>query len=320
MYIYIYIIIYTANVFYIVIPALINVAFFTLLERKILRYVQLRKGPNKVSIFGLLQPIADAIKLFLKESVFPAQAQSLFFFFAPRLALFIRLNLWALVPFLEGMISFSISVGIFLVFLGLGVYPLFFRGWSSKRKYAILGAARGVAQSISYEIALALLLISLLCVSWTLSLLQVALRNKNFSALILLIIFYFWFVSCVAERNRTPFDFAEGESELVSGFNIEYGAGGFALIFMAEYARIMFLRIISITLFFCPGARGLFTGLCILRLIRVWIWLRATYPRYRYDKLINLAWKSVLPIAIFRVLFTRAVLLHLRFQYGRIVH
>jgi len=186
----------------------------------------------------------------------------------------------------------------------LGLYPLLLAGWSSNRKYALIGALRGIAQTISYEIRLALLLFRFLILFPRLNLKEIFINQEKFRIFILALpLFIFWFISCVAETNRTPFDFAEGESELVSGFNIEYGAGGFALIFMAEYARILFLRLLTRILLGFSRISYIEVIIIITSFAFIWIWARATLPRYRYDKLINLAWKTILPAALIFTLF-----------------
>ena len=285
------------GIFWVVIPVLINVAFFTLLERKILGLRQLRKGPNKTGVVGILQPFADAVKLFIKEALLPTQSHKRLFFLPPTLALFIVLLIWWVCPRLRGHVRFRYRVAVFLIFLALNVYPLFFAGWCSNRKYAIVGRTRGIAQSISYEIRLSLFLLSVLCIAHRLQLRSVFFSGLSSYTPIAAPVVVFWMVCCVAETNRSPFDFAEGESELVSGFNIEYGAGGFALIFMAEYARILALSYIRGLIIFSTSLIGAET-ITILAIAFFWVWLRCTYPRFRYDKLILLAWKHILPIRL----------------------
>ena len=279
---------------------LVNVAFVTLFERKILGYRQIRKGPNKVRIIGLMQPFNDAIKLFSKELVFPNLSNYLQYFISPILGLIIVLIRFFLFPFKEIIFSIRISVVFIYIMLRINVYPVLFSGWASNRKYALLGRLRSVAQTVSYEVRLALILIFYLTVRISLNLNFIIIINYYWIKIFLFIpIIGIWLISCIAETNRTPFDFAEGESELVSGFNIEYGRVGFALIFMAEYARIIFIRIIFRLIFFSFRTNNLYLYLLITFLVIVWIWVRTTFPRYRYDKLINLAWKIYLPIVLF---------------------
>jgi len=298
-----------------IICILINVAFITLLERKILGYSQIRKGPNKVRIIGLLQPFNDAIKLFSKEVVIPSISNNIQFFIAPMLALVIVLIVFFSFPFFEINISISISLIFVYIILRINVYPVLFSGWSSNRKYALLGRLRSVAQTISYEVRLALMLMFYLSISTSLRIFVVIKLNYFWLKIfIFLPIVGIWLISCIAETNRTPFDFAEGESELVSGFNIEYGRVMFALIFIAEYASIIFIRIVF-SIFFIAFKRNSFS-LYILStiMIRVWIWVRTTLPRYRYDKLINLAWKIYLPIVLVMLIYSLMVTIYYFFD------
>jgi len=284
---------------------LINVAFVTLFERKILGYSQIRKGPNKVRFIGLIQPFNDAIKLFSKELVFPNLSNAFQYFISPILGLIIVLIRFFLFPFKEIIFSIRISLVFVYIILRINVYPVLFSGWASNRKYALLGSLRSVAQTVSYEVSLALILIFYLTLRISLNLNLIIIINYYW------IKFFYsspivgiWLISCIAETNRTPFDFAEGESELVSGFNIEYGRVGFALIFIAEYARIIFIRVIFRVIFFSFRTNNLYLYFLIVFLVAVWIWVRTTFPRYRYDKLINLTWKIYLPITIFLLMLS----------------
>lgn len=294
------------NFFLLIIPVLVNVAFVTLLERKILGLSQSRKGPNKVRFFGLLQPFADAVKLFCKEIFQPNSRNKILFLSSPIIGIFLSLWIWLLSPNLEIALNFQFIILLFLLILGLGIYPLLFAGWASNNKYAFLGAIRGIAQTISYEISLALILFRILLTSLTLQIIKIGNYRITIEILILTSpLLILWLISCVAETNRTPFDFSEGESELVSGFNIEYGAGGFALIFIAEYAIILYFSFITRIIFF--GFFISFLGVSFLTtiLFSFWVWLRATLPRHRYDFLIIIAWKKILPLTlIFCVLYT----------------
>ena len=277
---------------------LISVAFLTLLERKVLGYIQIRKGPNKVGLRGILQPFSDAIKLFTKEQTWSSVSNYLLYFFSPVFMFFISLFLWVIMPFSRGFFDFEFGFFFFLAVLSLGVYPLIIAGWSSNSKYALLGGLRAVAQTISYEVSLALILLSFIVLVGEYRLEDFVEYQRSFY-----FIFFFyllslvWVVSCIAEINRTPFDFAEGESELVSGFNVEYRAGGFALLFLGEYSIIILISTIIVILFL-GGEINLIFFLKVSFFISLVLWLRGTLPRYRYDKLIGLAWKSILPFTL----------------------
>nr|YP_010490421.1 NADH dehydrogenase subunit 1 [Poecilasma litum]UWM12907.1 NADH dehydrogenase subunit 1 [Poecilasma litum] len=282
----------------ILICVLISVAFLTLFERKVLGYVQIRKGPNKVGYMGVLQPFSDAIKLFTKEQTWSNVSNFLLYYFSPVFMFFMALFLWIMIPYSSGLFDFNFSLFFFLCILSLGVYPLMIAGWSSNSKYALLGGLRGVAQTISYEVSLALVVLCFILYVGAYSL-EDFLDFQN--SMYLFFMFYFlsliWVVSCLAEMNRTPFDFAEGESELVSGFNVEYSSGGFALLFLGEYTMIILMCTIMVSLFF-GGELNLMYFLKSGVLIFLVLWLRGTLPRYRYDKLMGLAWKSILPFTL----------------------
>ena len=278
---------------------LVRVAFLTLLERKVLGYIQIRKGPNKVGFQGILQPFRDAIKLFTKEQVSPFISNFNLYYLSPVINLFLALLLWVSLPFFTFNISFDLSILFFLRVSRLGVYTIILSGWSSNSNYSLLGGLRSVAQTVSYEVSLILILLRFLFIISSFNLFELA----NFQENIWFIFMFFplrviWFVSSLAETNRTPFDFAEGESELVSGFNVEYRRGGFAIIFLAEYANILFMRVIC-SLLFLGGVMNSFRIFIKIVFIRfLWIWVRGTLPRYRYDKLMYLAWKSYLPCSL----------------------
>lgn len=274
---------------------LINIAFITLLERKILGYSQRRLGPNKPSFIGLLQPIRDAVKLFMKNFLFPRKGHRLIFWARPIIMLTLVLWIWLISPHEFDSSFFVYSIILLLIILRLNVYPLLLRGWRSRNKYSITGSLRGVAQTISYEISLALLILVIL-IYLNLLRLDSLIKVKRFFSLIITapFIFSLWFLSRLAETNRTPFDFAEGERELVSGFNTEYGARGFAIIFIAEYGRILFLRFMT-RLIFCESKRFIVMRVITTTMVFIWVWARTTFPRYRYDLLIGLAWKRILP-------------------------
>nr|QRW36451.1 NADH dehydrogenase subunit 1 [Notocrater youngi] len=285
---------------------LIAVAFFTLLERKGLGYFQVRKGPNKVGFAGLPQPLADAAKLFSKELTKPTLSNQSPYFIAPVISLILALLIWQLAPLSASSSPFTWGLLFFLCISSMNVYGTLLAGWASNSKYALLGALRAVAQTISYEISLALILLFVLFITGHFNLLKM---NSSFDiiwpAMLMFPLAMMWLVSCVAETNRAPFDFAEGESELVSGFNVEYSAGGFALIFMAEYANILMMSMLTAVLFFggmstlIPSLMfDLVTMLKTLFFSAVFVWFRATLPRFRYDLLMNLTWKTFLPFAL----------------------
>nr|YP_009745461.1 NADH dehydrogenase subunit 1 [Epophthalmia elegans]QIH29907.1 NADH dehydrogenase subunit 1 [Epophthalmia elegans] len=283
---------------------LVGVAFLTLLERKVLGYIQIRKGPNKVGYCGIVQPFSDAIKLFTKEQSFPVMSNYLPYYGSPIFSLFVSLLIWLLVPFYHGSLDFNLGLLFFLCCTSVGVYTVMIAGWASNSIYALLGGLRAVAQTISYEVSLALILMSFIFLGGGYDLFCFHdYQNYLWFILISFPLCIIWFTSCLAETNRTPFDFAEGESELVSGFNVEYSSGGFALIFMAEYSSILFMSMLTVVLFL---GGGLYSLLFIFKLVLVsfiFIWVRGTLPRYRYDKLMYLAWKSFLPVSLNYLIF-----------------
>lgn len=276
--------------------ALLAIAFYTLIERKYLAYSQLRKGPNKVSLIGIPQPIADALKLFTKEQSIPFKANTLVFFASPLAALSLALILWSLYPHIFPTHFIPFRIIFFLCISRLNVYTILLAGWSSNSKYSLLGALRRIAQTISYEISIALILLCLICSTKTLAFNFRVLSISSSPIFPLYPVALLWFITLLAETNRTPFDLSEGESELVSGFNIEYRRRRFALIFIAEYTNIIIIRVLTAALFipFPP----LSIPISALILSSLFIWIRATLPRIRYDHLIYLTWKRFLPISI----------------------
>lgn len=271
--------------------ALLAIAFYTLLEQKVLAYHQSRKGPNKVGLAGIPQPLADALKLFSKEAASPTLSNTRPFLLGPIVSLILALLLWAILPSISRSYFFILRIPLFLAISRLSVYATIASGWSSNRKYALLGALRGIAQTISYEISMALILIRALVAVTSLSFYSRVSNTLAPLALVIGPIFLSWFITTLAETNRAPFDFAEGERELVSGFNTEYRGGKFAIIFIAEYARILIMCVLTTTLFLpspftLPAASSpIVITLLSLLLAFVFISTRAAYPRLRYDLL-----------------------------------
>lgn len=295
-----------------IICVLVRVAFLTLLERKVLGYIQIRKGPNKVGFIGIPQPFSDAVKLFTKEQTYPLLSNYLPYYISPIFSLFLSLFLWICSPFLIGSYCFSLGMLFFLCCTRIGVYSVIRAGWASNSNYALLGGLRAVAQTISYEVRIAFILLCLVIIVERFNLIDFFVY-QSFSWFIFLIfpLGFVWFRISLAETNRTPFDFAEGESELVSGFNVEYRRGGFALIFLAEYASILFIRLIFCVLFLGCNVFSFSFYLKLTFISFLFIWVRGTLPRFRYDKLIYIAWKCFLPFSLNCFLFFVGVKLFL---------
>nr|YP_010004131.1 NADH dehydrogenase subunit 1 [Prioneris clemanthe]QNR01237.1 NADH dehydrogenase subunit 1 [Prioneris clemanthe] len=281
------------------IGVLVGVAFLTLLERKILGYIQIRKGPNKLGYMGLLQPFSDGIKLFSKEQVYLNYSNYLYYYYSPIFSFFLSLIIWSLIPYYFNLIMFNLGILFFFCCTSMGVYMLLMSGWSSNSNYSMLGGLRGVAQTISYEVSLALIFCSSLLLIMDFNLLSLNLYQENIWFFFLMMpLSLCMFSSMLAETNRTPFDFAEGESELVSGFNIEYSSGGFAMIFLAEYSSILFMSMMFVLLYMGGYSLSLMFYLKMGLISFLFIWVRGTLPRYRYDKLMYLCWKIYLPISL----------------------
>nr|ADO60634.1 NADH dehydrogenase subunit 1 [Oedemera virescens] len=287
-----------------IVCVLVGVAFLTLLERKVLGYIQIRKGPNKVGFMGILQPFSDAIKLFSKEQTFPYLSNFNIYYLSPVMNLFISLFLWICMPFFSVLLNFDLSILFFLSVSSLSVYSMMMAGWSSNSNYSLLGSLRSVAQTISYEVSLALIFMSFIFLILSFNFIEFMNFQKNIWFLFLCFpLCLMWVISSLAETNRTPFDFAEGESELVSGFNVEYSSGGFALIFMAEYSSILFMSMLCVLLFLGGSLNSFIFFVELVFISFFWIWVRGTLPRFRYDKLMYLAWKSFLPSSLLYLIF-----------------
>nr|QBM08340.1 NADH dehydrogenase subunit 1 [Magicicada septendecim] len=283
---------------------LIGVAFLTLMERKVLSYIQIRKGPNKVGIIGILQPFSDAIKLFLKESNIPMLSNYLIYMISPVLGLFNSLLLWVIYPYLINCTSFNMGMMFFFCCTSMGVYSLMITGWSSNSNYAMLGCIRSIAQTISYEVSLVLIILCPVMMIESFNLVEF----YFFQQFMWLAFLFFplkicWISSAMAETNRSPFDFSEGESELVSGFNVEYSGVSFAFIFLAEYVSIIFMSMMFCLMFLGSKIDSLIFPIQLTLISFLFIWVRGTLPRYRYDSLMYLAWKSYLPVSLNLLIF-----------------
>nr|BAC77775.1 NADH dehydrogenase subunit 1 [Myotis davidii] len=297
---------YFINLLTMIIPILLAVAFLTLLERKVLGYMQLRKGPNIVGPYGLLQPIADAVKLFTKEPMQPLTSSLTLFIIAPTLALTLALMMWIPLPMPYPLINMNLSMLFMLALSSLAVYAILWSGWASNSKYALIGALRAVAQTISYEVTLAIIILSILLMNGSFTL-TTLITTQEYIWLIIPSwpLAMMWFISTLAETNRAPFDLTEGESELVSGFNVEYAGGPFALFFLAEYANIIMMNALTIILFLGAYNNPMFSELYTtnfatktLLFTTMFLWIRASYPRFRYDQLMHLLWKNFLPLTL----------------------
>nr|YP_010242227.1 NADH dehydrogenase subunit 1 [Gymnura altavela]QTJ25334.1 NADH dehydrogenase subunit 1 [Gymnura altavela] len=306
-----FILIYIINPLAFIIPILLATAFLTLVERKVLGYMQFRKGPNVVGPYGLLQPIADGLKLFTKEPVRPSFSSQLLFLAAPTIALTLALLMWMPLPLPHSILNLNLGLLFILAISSLTVYTILASGWASNSKYALMGALRAVAQTISYEVTLALILLGLVIFVGGFTLHTFNLSQETIWLIVpAWPLAMMWYISTLAETNRAPFDLTEGESELVSGFNIEYAGGPFALFFLAEYSNILLMNTLSVILFlgtsYNPHLPQLTTLNLMLKattLTLLFLWIRASYPRFRYDQLMHLVWKNFLPITLAMLLW-----------------
>jgi NADH-quinone oxidoreductase subunit H len=309
-----------------ILPLLIAIAYLTLAERKILSSIQRRKGPNVVGVFGLLQPLADGLKLFVKEFIIPSNADTFLFILAPILTFFLSMLSWVVIPFGSSMYYTELNIGILylLAISSLGVYGIIIAGWSSNSKYSFLGALRSAAQMVSYELTIGFSILSVIVCAKSLNLIGIVLAQKTIWYCIPLFpIFLIFFISCLAETNRHPFDLPEAEAELVSGYNVEYSAMGFALFFLGEYANMLLMSSLTSILFLggwlapfpfnisfldiLPGSFWMSLKICFF--IILFVVARAILPRYRYDQLMRLGWKVLLPFSISWFLYTSSILI-----------
>ena len=308
----------------IALPLIIAVAYFTLVERKIMAGIQRRRGPDVVGAWGLIQPFADAAKLILKETILPSTANTVLFVIAPILSFMLSLVGWAVIPFGETFVLADINVGVLYLFAvsSLGVYGIIMSGWASNSKYAFLGGLRSAAQMVSYEVSIGFILIAVIICAGSLNLTTIVMSQQTvWYCLPLFPMFFMFFISALAETNRHPFDLPEAEAELVAGYNVEYSAAGFALFFLGEYANMIMMSSITIIMFLggwlpfvdvfpinlVPGP--IWFGLKVCFFVALFVWARAAYPRYRYDQLMRLGWKVFLPLSLGWVLFIAGILL-----------
>lgn len=313
------------SIFAVIVPLLIAVAYLTLAERRVIGLMQLRKGPNVVGPFGLFQPFADALKLLSKETILPSGASKVVFVIAPMLTFILSLIAWAVIPFGKGLVIADVNVGILYLFAvsSLGVYGVIMAGWSSNSKYPFLGAMRSAAQMISYEVSLGLVIITVIMAAGSLNLTEIVEAQRNLWFFIPLFpMFIIFFISTLAETNRAPFDLPEGESELVAGYFVEYSSMSFALFFLGEYANMILMSGMTVTLFlggwlppldiapfnWIPGP--IWFAIKVALVLFVFLWVRATTPRYRYDQLMRLGWKVFLPFTLIFVAITAGFLLY----------
>jgi NADH-quinone oxidoreductase subunit H len=303
-----------AKIVAIVLPLMAAVAYLTLAERKVIGYMQVRIGPNRVGWYGILQPIADAIKLLTKEVIIPSGANKFLFVIAPVMSIMPALAAWAVIPFAPEMVLANVNAGLLyvLAITSMGVYGVIIAGWASNSKYAFLGSLRSAAQIVAYEIAMGFALVSVLMVSQSLNLSEIVMRQQSgwgalsWNFIPLFPMFLVYLISGVAETNRAPFDVAEGESEIVAGFHVEYSGMAFAIFFLAEYANMILVSTLCATMFlggwlspvpFLPHGFW-WLAIKVALVLFLFLWFRATFPRYRYDQIMRLGWKVFIPITL----------------------
>jgi NADH-quinone oxidoreductase subunit H len=293
----------------VIVPLLISVAYFTLVERKILGAIQRRRGPNVIGVYGLLQPLSDGFKLLMKEMIIPSSANKILFLIAPIITFFISLMGWAVIPYDKYSLLSDLNIGILYVLAisSLGVYGIIISGWSSNSKYAFLGALRSAAQMVSYEISIGFIIVTLILNTGSFNFQNIINSQTNcWNIITFFPLFLIFFTSGLAETNRHPFDLPEAEAELVSGYNVEYSAMGFALFSLGEYSNMLLMSSLNVILFLggwlapintiIPGS--LWFGLKICIFVILFVWMRAALPRYRYDQLMNIGWKCFLPLSL----------------------
>ena len=317
-----FIILTLIKILIIILPLLISVAYFTLAERKIMGAIQRRRGPNVIGLFGLLQPLADGFKLLVKETILPSNANKFIFIISPIITFVISLMGWAIIPYDKTAFLSEINIGILYIFAvsSLGVYGIIMSGWSSNSKYAFLGALRSAAQMVSYEVSIGFIIATIVVCSGSFNIQVIIESQKNVWFIIPFFpLFLMFFISALAETNRHPFDLPEAEAELVSGYNVEYSAMGFALFSLGEYANMLLMSSLNVILFFggwlplfsfldfIPGS--FWFGLKICVFVILYIWMRAALPRYRYDQLMGLGWKIFLPISLTYLMITFFILI-----------
>lgn len=310
--------IFLVKILFVIVPLLISVAYFTLAERKILGAIQRRKGPNVIGIYGLLQPLSDGFKLLIKETIIPSNSNNLLFIASPIFTFLISLMGWAVIPYSKYslLVELNVSVLYVLAISSLGVYGIILSGWSSNSKYAFLGALRSTAQMISYEVSIGFIILNVIVLCGTFNMEEIIFSQRHTWFVIpFLPLSFLFFISGLAETNRHPFDLPEAEAELVSGYNVEYSAMGFALFSLGEYANMLLMCSLNVILFYGGWQSAIFESnliigfsLKICFFVILFVWVRAALPRYRYDQLMGLGWKTFLPCSLAYLIFTISIM------------